>query len=46
MQCIRPGIQRMPVHHAHNHQPKPIYNNDSFLGALVPPPNPPITSFP
>ena len=37
VQCIRPGIRRMPAHHARHHHPQPRYNIDPSLGALVPP---------
>ena len=40
--CIPPGIQRLPVHHAH-HQHQPIYNINPDMGDLIPPqlPQPP-----
>ena len=37
LRCIPPGIQQMPAHHAHHHQPLPIYNIHPDLGALIPP---------
>ena len=39
MQCIRPGIQRMPAHNANHHES--IHNIDLSLGALLPPQAPP-----
>ena len=35
MQCIGPGIQRMPAHHVQHHHPEPIYDIEPSVGTPV-----------
>ena len=37
VRCIRPGIQQMPAHHVHHHH-QSLYNMNSDMGNLIPPP--------